>query len=129
MEGFNVENADNSAKKQRIIGRPFKPGQSGNPKGRPKGSFSITTLVRQALEKRPKGEREKTFVDKFVQKLLDKAIDDGDTVTQKMIWNYIDGLPRETIDMNVTLPKPILDINALQSNKSDKENSEIDKED
>lgn len=29
--------ADNTAKKQQI-GVPFKPGQSGNPKGRPKGS-------------------------------------------------------------------------------------------
>jgi hypothetical protein len=28
--------ADNTAKKQR--GRPFEPGQSGNPAGRPKGS-------------------------------------------------------------------------------------------
>ena len=31
--------ADNTAPKQRI-GRPFKPGQSGNPKGRPKGARS-----------------------------------------------------------------------------------------
>ncbi len=30
--------ADETAPKQRIIGRPFKPGQSGNPSGRPKGS-------------------------------------------------------------------------------------------
>ncbi len=31
--------ADNTAHKQRI-GRPFQPGQSGNPKGRPKGARS-----------------------------------------------------------------------------------------
>ncbi len=32
--------ADNTAKHQRTIGRPFKPGQSGNPAGRPKGARS-----------------------------------------------------------------------------------------
>ena len=29
--------ADTTAKKQGLFGTPFKPGQSGNPKGRPKG--------------------------------------------------------------------------------------------
>jgi len=30
--------AENTADKQRVIGRPFQPGQSGNPAGKPKGS-------------------------------------------------------------------------------------------
>ncbi|MCX7314015.1 MAG: DUF5681 domain-containing protein [Alphaproteobacteria bacterium] len=30
-------------------GRPFEPGQSGNPKGRPKGSRNKTTLLAEAL--------------------------------------------------------------------------------
>lgn len=32
------EDAENTADKQRVIGRPFQPGQSGNPAGKPKGS-------------------------------------------------------------------------------------------
>lgn len=32
--------AENTASQQRIVGRPFKPGQSGNPAGRPKGARS-----------------------------------------------------------------------------------------
>jgi hypothetical protein len=35
----NGKNADHTAKKQRI-GRPFEPGKSGNPAGRPKGARS-----------------------------------------------------------------------------------------
>jgi hypothetical protein len=39
--------AENTAKKQR--GRPFKPGQSGNPKGKPKGALNLTTRAAQEL--------------------------------------------------------------------------------
>ena len=38
---------ENTAKKQR--GRPFKPGQSGNPKGKPKGALNLTTRAAQEL--------------------------------------------------------------------------------
>lgn len=36
--------------KSNIIPHEFKPGQSGNPKGRPKGSRSISDMLRQYLE-------------------------------------------------------------------------------
>jgi hypothetical protein len=39
--------ADKTAKKQR--GRPFKPGQSGNPRGKPKGALNQTTMAAQEL--------------------------------------------------------------------------------
>jgi hypothetical protein len=39
--------AESTAGKQR--GRPFQPGQSGNPNGRPKGSRNATTLAMETL--------------------------------------------------------------------------------
>jgi hypothetical protein len=39
--------AEDTAKKQR--GRPFEPGTSGNPNGRPRGSRNKTTLAIEAL--------------------------------------------------------------------------------
>jgi hypothetical protein len=49
--------ADKTAKKQpklkgkpRGKGKPFKPGQSGNPKGRPPGTLSLVTLLKKALQ-------------------------------------------------------------------------------
>ena len=39
--------AEDTAKKQR--GRPFEPGTSGNPNGRPKGSRNKTTVAIEAL--------------------------------------------------------------------------------
>jgi hypothetical protein len=42
--------ADKTARKQ-LIGRPFPPGQSGNPKGRPKGARNrLSTQFPEALE-------------------------------------------------------------------------------
>ena len=40
--------AENTAEIQRR-GRPFEPGQSGNPLGRPKGSRNKTTLLAESL--------------------------------------------------------------------------------
>ena len=42
-----THHAENTARQQR--GRPFQPGQSGNPSGRPKGSRNTTTLAVEAL--------------------------------------------------------------------------------
>jgi hypothetical protein len=46
----SAENSQETARR-RSRGRPFKPGQSGNPGGRPKGSktYAIRELVAQAL--------------------------------------------------------------------------------
>jgi hypothetical protein len=43
-----VSAAENTAQKQQI-GRPFEPGQSGNPAGRPKGSRNKATLAVEIL--------------------------------------------------------------------------------
>jgi hypothetical protein len=40
--------AETTAQKQRV-GRPFEPGQSGNPSGRPKGARNKTTLAVESL--------------------------------------------------------------------------------
>jgi hypothetical protein len=52
----------------------FKPGQSGNPRGRPKGPRSIDQVLRQALKRRvndPRGGRRKiTMLDLIVQSLV-----------------------------------------------------------
>lgn len=37
--------------KKKVFGRPFLPGQSGNPSGRPKGSKTLTGILRELLDK------------------------------------------------------------------------------
>ncbi len=94
--------------------------------GNKEGSLSITYLVRKALLEKPEGEDNKTYVQQFVKTMLDKAITKGDVVTQKMIWNYIDGLPRETKDINLNIPIPMMDVskkNVLNNNSNPQDKS------
>src|SRR3954464_4467798 len=61
-------------------GRPFQVGQSGNPKGRPKGSRNKTTLLVEALLE---GE-----ADTIVRKLIEKA-KDGDSTALRLCLNRL----------------------------------------
>jgi len=74
MHARNKASAENTAGKQR--GRPFEPGRSGKPNGRPKGSRNKTTLVLEALLD---GQSEA-----IIRKLLEKATD-GDTIALRLL--------------------------------------------
>ncbi len=88
----------------------FPPGVSGNPGGRPKGAVSITAAVRAALKEYPLGKDgkplSKTHLEFIVSKILKKASVEGDQATLKMVWNYIDGLPKQTIKVGNDGDKP-----------------------
>ena len=82
----------------------------GNP-GRPKGSgLNLTSLLKSKLEEIPKGAKE-AYKDKFIKKLLDKALVENDIQALKLIINYCDGLPRQIIDgkIEVTNFKKLLE--------------------
>lgn len=89
----------------------FVPGHEGMG-GRPKG-LTITSLVRAELDKAPEGE-EATYAELLIRQLLKKAIVEGDHPTQKLIWNYIDGLPQASLDVTsdkkpIFIPSEIMD--------------------
>ena len=104
-----VENRLSNRDKPLVRGEKglFAPGTAGGP-GRPAGSLSITALIRSALEDVPelKGEggkdlnpQKKKWVEMFITRLLQQAIARGDRSTQKLIWNYIDGMPKGSLDL------------------------------
>jgi len=66
-------------------------GQSGNPKGRPEKTESLTELMRVFLANKPK-ESKKTYRELLIQKAYQMAMK-GDITALKMIWNYLDGMP------------------------------------
>jgi len=83
--------------------KPWKPGQSGNPKGRPVGSKSTDTLLLEALQtgnlslldpllaKLPKGEA-KTRQELVAEAIIHRAIGGSDRLLFAL-WKYLDGAP------------------------------------
>ena len=77
--------ADNTGEKQR--GRPFKPGRSGNPKGRPRGSLNRTTLALRAIMA--------DQAEAVLQVLIDQAMT-GDVTAARAILERLVPVARET---------------------------------
>ena len=69
----------------------FKPGQSGNPSGRPKREWTWASLLEQVGEEiEPKSKQK--FKDLVSKKLWIKAVN-GDVMAIKEILNRMDGMP------------------------------------
>ena len=75
----------------------FKPGQSGNPKGKPVGTRSLTTLLREALIKVGKGQEE-PYDELLIRKVMKMAIVDGNEAMIKLCWNYLEGMPKQEVE-------------------------------
>lgn len=76
--------------------KSFKKGVSGNPKGRPKKGTSLTELLREKLSQLD--DNGVSAKDKIVQQVLDKAME-GDKDFVKFAWSYIDGMPKQSLDV------------------------------
>ena len=82
--------------------KPFKPGKSGNPKGRPKGARSLSTILREMLEEPidivVDGKKERReFREVIIRKLLKKA-NDGDMRAIQEIFDRVEGKAQQNID-------------------------------
>jgi len=78
----------------RVPGRPFQPGQSGNPGGRPKGSKSLRNLLVEALRKKAKDGKggEKEFYELLTESIVVNAAK-GNAALVKLIFDYHEGPP------------------------------------
>ena len=77
----------------------FKEGVSGNPNGRPEGAgISITTEIKKKLMEVPK-DKKSTYLQLLINRIFKKAIQDGDSLMIKKIWEYIDGMPKQNLKL------------------------------
>lgn len=94
-----------------------------NRNGRPKKGTCLTDLMQKYLKKSidikdDTGEIKKIkYRDLFVQQVL-KLATAGDTTCLKLIWNYIDGMPLQKMDIQGNISQnPILEaLNDIKSN-------------
>ena len=119
------ENVETTTKKQLggITGKGFVPGRSGNPAGRPKGSFSLVEMIKKKLQEIPEG-KDKTYAEFFVEQIMKKSVIEGDTSMMKDMINRVDGMPRQNIGLDggaEGLPINILN-NVLSNDINEKDN-------
>lgn len=74
----------------------WKKGKSGNNDGRPLKEESLTYLMKTFLQNIPEGQKE-TYKEIFIKKTYKMAIN-GDIAAIKLIWNYVDGMPKEAVE-------------------------------
>ena len=103
----NVENSENTEVQQKKRrGAPpeylFKPGQSGNPAGRPKGSKNFTTLFEKAVKEVAKklelGEDPDAVEVEIIKRGIKEALA-GKYPFYRDIFDRIYGQPTKTIDL------------------------------
>lgn len=75
----------------------FLPGHSGNYKGKPRGSLSITARIKEELEKMPEGQKI-SYLEALIKIILQKALVEKDQNMIKTIWQFIDGMPKQHVD-------------------------------
>lgn len=88
---------------ENLIGKGFKPGQSGNPKGKPKGTISAKTIIRKWLESEDKmidpitkKEQKVTVMDVITLALITKARK-GDAIAFNALLDRMDGKPKQEV--------------------------------
>lgn len=77
----------------------FKPGASGNPSGRPRGSRNLSTILREMLEEEIEvsidgTKQRKQFGDVIIRRLLKKA-NDGDIRAITEIFDRVEGKAKQ----------------------------------
>jgi hypothetical protein len=82
-----AENNTKAAKKKRGPGRPFQPGQSGNPGGRAKKTEELAASIR---------EMDEELKARLVRTARGKSAKES-TAAIKLLWGYGHGMPRQVL--------------------------------
>jgi len=79
-------------------GRPFQPGQSGNPGGRPKKT-PLTDEIKRLLRQKAEGSAYSN-AHMVAWKMIQRA-KAGDVAAARLLWEYVEGKPTQPVEVNV----------------------------
>lgn len=86
-----------------IVPFQWKPGKTGNPKGRPKNR-TLTEIVREYMEKEGKlPDGREMILSEAVAETILKMVLRGNTEVIKELWNRLEGKSKETIEVKGNL--------------------------
>ena len=91
-----------------VTGKGFKPGQSGNPGGRPKGQ-SVTAHLRKLLDQEHNG---KTVGEILAEQLIKEAMR-GKYPFAREVLDRTEGCPRQSADVNLSTAPLIREVESL----------------
>ena len=74
------------------------PGHTANPNGRPPGSVSLLGILKAKLEECPENFDKKTYAQLIIERMLSNAIKEGNDQMIKLIWAYIEGMPKQSLE-------------------------------
>lgn len=74
----------------------WKPGESGNPNGRPPKGEALTDILNSKLDK-----------EEMVEKIIQIAIEKEDLSAIKYIFDRLDGKPKESIEHSGEIERPV----------------------
>ena len=82
----------------------FKPGQSGNLTGRPRGGISLVSILKRKLEEMGE-EGNKTLAEELMDKYIAEAMEKGDGQAIRDMMDRTDGKPtnRHEIESDVVI--------------------------
>jgi Family of unknown function (DUF5681) len=118
--------------KKRGPGRPFRKGQTGNPKGRPKNKTSLTALLREEIHKTCPEDRQNRSYEELIVLATMRLAMKGNATALALVWERMDGkLPlavRETASGPIHLNVRYVDSPVQNPRTSDDKRPEPDEE-
>ncbi len=115
MEIVNIDKQPGNSQ-GRGKGKPFRKGQSGNPKGRPKKELCLTEALREELQNVSPADasgQNRTWMQLIVEATMRLAIK-GNSAALKEVWERVDGKVKDNVNVEggikvIRLPAPIED--------------------
>ncbi len=82
-------------------GARWQPGQSGNPKGRPKG-VTLSDALRKMLAEQAPGKTEQTYAEVIARALCKQAVK-GNVLAAKEVADRVEGRPKQSLDVDLNV--------------------------